>query len=513
MSTVALEAVLPLDFFEAVERKFSDLLTLLQTRKTQVMKLSDLEKMIETEGREVLRLLLQAHVDSRGDGSIGQSVEGSDGTIRTHRRIGKRQIKSIFGTIELKRMGYGKETVESLFPKDGHLNLPKTSYSHELQRRVAAEVLRGSFDDAVEAVCESTGVAIPKQQVEHITVCAAADFEAFYEQNPSPENLVEANTAPLLILTTDGKGIVMHKEDLRELTREKAKRQEKHRTRLSPGEKRNSKRMATVASVYGIEPFFRKPDDFRKELASIKVVEEIPRPRPLAKRVWASVEKTQEEVVQEIFDEGVRRDPKLQKTWVALVDGDPRQIDRIESEAKARGISVTVVCDIIHVIEYLWKAAWSLFKKTDRKTAEKWVNERFIAILEGKSSTVAAGIRRAATNRKLGKTKRKPVDTCVDYLLNKGRYLKYHQYLEKGFPIATGVIEGACRHLIKDRMDLTGARWRLQSAEAVFRLRSLKSSGDFADYWIFHEKQEFMRNHQSKYKRPSVLNKLHLKSV
>lgn len=126
---------------------------------------------------------------------------------------------------------------------------------------------------------------------------------------------------------------------------------------------------------------------------------------------------------------------------------------------------------------------------------------------------MAAGIRRAATNRKLGKTKRKPVDTCVDYLLNKGRYLKYHQYLEKGFPIATGVIEGACRHLIKDRMDLTGARWRLQSAEAVFRLRSLKSSGDFADYWIFHEKQEFMRNHQSKYKRPSVLNKLHLKSV
>lgn len=512
MSAVALEAIQPLDFFEASERKFADLSASLKARKTQAMKFTDLEKLIEHEGRELLRLLLQAHVDARGDGAIGQSVDGADEVIRTHRRIGERQIKSIFGSIELKRLGYGKRAVESLFPKDGHLNLPKTSHSHELQRRVAAEVLRGSFDDAVEAISESTGVSIPKQQVEHIAARAVTDFEAFYEQNLSPEKLADADASPLLILTTDGKGIVMHKDDLRELTREKAKRQKKLRTRLSPGEKRNSKRMATVASVYGIEPFVRKPDDFRRELASIKLVEEIPRPKPLAKRVWASVEKTQEEVVCEMFDEGIRRDSKLKKTWVALVDGDPHQIDRIKAEAELRGISVTIVCDIIHVIEYLWKAAWAFFKKADPKS-EAWVNERFVAILEGKASTVAAGIRRTATHQKLSKEKRKAIDTCADYLLNKSPYLKYHQYLEKGFPIATGVIEGACRHLIKDRMDITGARWRLQSAEAILRLRSLKSSGDFSDYWVFHERQEFLRNHQSKYKKPSLLNRLHLKSI
>lgn len=164
------------------------------------------------------------------------------------------------------------------------------------------------------------------------------------------------------------------------------------------------------------------------------------------------------------------------------------------------------------MIEYLWKAAWVFFSKGDPK-AEAWVNERFVWVLEGKSSTVAAGIRRSATNRKLKKDEREAIDTCADYLLNKASYLHYDEYLANGFPIATGVIEGACRHLIKDRMDLTGARWSLDGAEAVLRLRSLKSSGDFPEYWLFHEEQEHIRNHKSKYKKPSVINKLHIKKV
>ena len=306
----------------------------------------------------------------------------------------------------------------------------------------------------------------------------------------------------------------MHKDDLREITKEKAKKQNKKlETRLSPGEKKNSKRMATVASVYSIAPFVRKPEDFKKELYSIKIIDEVPRPKPLAKRVWASVAKSPEEITEEMYAEALKRDPKRQKQWVALVDGDPRQISRIKSEAKANEISITIICDIIHVIEYLWKAAWAFFTKNNPKEAEEWVNERFIAILEGKSSSVAAGIRRSATNRKLNKSDRTAIDKCCDYFLNKAPYLKYNKYLAQGFPIATGVIEGACRHLIKDRMDITGARWRLESAEAVLKLRSLKASGDFTDYWAFHEEQEFIRNHKSKYKKPSQLNKLHIKGV
>jgi len=71
--------------------------------------------------------------------------------------------------------------------------------------------------------------------------------------------------------------------------------------------------------------------------------------------------------------------------------------------------------------------------------------------------------------------------------------------LNLGLPIATGVIEGACRHLVKDRMDITGAQWRLSSAEAVMRLRALRSSNDFDAYWEFHEFCEHKRNHQALY--------------
>jgi hypothetical protein len=117
-------------------------------------------------------------------------------------------------------------------------------------------------------------------------------------------------------------------------------------------------------------------------------------------------------------------------------------------------------------------AAFAFYSDTS-KQAEIWVSKRLQLILEGKSSSVAALLRRSATLRQLTTEERKPVDNCARYLLNNANYLKYDDYLKAGLPIATGVIEGACRHLIKDRMDITGARWSLAGAEAVLRLRSL----------------------------------------
>jgi len=160
-----------------------------------------------------------------------------------------------------------------------------------------------------------------------------------------------------------------------------------------------------------------------------------------------------------------------------------------------------------HVIEYLWKAARVFYEETSSE-AEKWVSERLLAVLQGKAGHVAAGIRRSATLKKVPKEDRIPIDKCSGYLLKNKPYLQYHLYLKEGFPIATGVIEGACRHLIKDRMDVTGARWSLKGAEAIVKLRSLRSSGDFEKYWEFHETQEYERNHQSLYADPSILDKL-----
>jgi hypothetical protein len=212
------------NFFEIAERKFYELTDTLQARHTLAMNFSDIEKLLEKDGRELLRLLLQAHVDSRGTGDIGKSLEGYDGILRTHRRIGERQIKSIFGTVECQRLGYGHRATESLFPKDSHLNLPENSHSYELQRRVALEVIKGSFDDAVEAITETTGQLIHKQQIEHISVAVSQDFDAFYQSNLCTEAIEKAKETPLMVLTTDAKGIVMHKDDLRSETRKRAER-------------------------------------------------------------------------------------------------------------------------------------------------------------------------------------------------------------------------------------------------------------------------------------------------
>jgi len=130
---------------------------------------------------------------------------------------------------------------------------------------------------------------------------------------------------------------------------------------------------------------------------------------------------------------------------------------------------------------------------------DRWTRGRLLEILRGKASLIAAGMRRSATLREMAAAERKPVDECADYLLHYSPYLQYDKALAEGFPIATGVIEGACRHLVEDRMNLTGARWGLAGAEAVLRLRALRSSNDFDAYWKFHEQQEYERNHASHY--------------
>lgn len=150
------------------------------------------------------------------------------------------------------------------------------------------------------------------------------------------------------------------------------------------------------------------------------------------------------------------------------------------------------------MLEYLWGAAWCFFTEAD-PAAEDWVHDRALAVLQGKATEVAAGIRRRASAGRLNKTKRRKADLCANYLANKAPYLDYPTALAAGWPIATGVIEGACRHLIKDRMDITGARWGLDGAEAVLKLRAVWTNGDFDGYWRFHLNQERRRVHEARY--------------
>ena len=470
---------------------------------TLKMRLSEVESLINLDGRELLCSLLQANVDERGDGSVGEFIIGSDGYIRNHKRLCVRALKTLFGTIKIKRMGYSSRNVGSLFPKDGQLNLPNESYSFSLQKLLVYEVIKGSFGEAVETIERLIGIIIPKKQAEKIVLKAAKDFYNFYDRSTSIGNTKDNSS--LLIITLDGKGVVMRKEDLREVTKKKAESHtHKMQQRLSPGEKRNSKRMAAVASVYLVKPFIRTSFEVANELFDEKNEKKRKRPRPSFKRVWASLELSFETIVCDMFTEAINRDPQKDKEWIALVDGDPKQIQYLEKHAKKHAINITIICDFIHVLKYLWKASNVFF--TEPESRESWVKERLLRILQGKSSLVAAGIRRSATRKNLILSKREPIDKCANYLLNLAPYLQYHKYLNKGYPIATGVIEGACRYLVQDRMGITGARWSLCGAEAVLKLRSLKVSGEWDEYWKFYEKQEFIRNHESKYANPVILN-------
>ncbi len=203
-------------------------------------------------------------------------------------------------------------------------------------------------------------------------------------------------------------------------------------------------------------------------------------------------------MVAEATLEAERQDPEHAKRWVVLVDGAEPQLDLVEAGAAAYGVDVTVILDIIHVVEYVWRAG-RVFHREGSPELTHWAWTRVRSILEGKARKVAAAMRRAATVAGFSKDTRKPVDRCADYLLKYAPYLHYDRYLAAGYPIATGVIEGACRYLVRDRMELTGARWRLVGAEAVLKLRALRASGDFDAYWDFHEAREYERNHAQRY--------------
>ena len=251
--------------------------------------------------------------------------------------------------------------------------------------------------------------------------------------------------------------------------------------------------MATLACVYDTEPSPRRPHDIiappggRHGHRTLR-----PRPRATAKWLAGSVRHDPAEVIAAAFSQAEARDPRHQRTWVVLADGAEHQLDLIRAEAQRRGVTIHIVIDLVHVLEYIWKAAWSLHSPGD-PAAEDWVAVKALAVLAGDSTRAAAEITTETETAGLTAAQRTGADACVRYLTGKNEFLCYDQALAAGWPIATGVIEGACRHLIGDRLDITGARWGLDGAEAILTLRAVISNGDFDDYWCYHLAQEHQR--------------------
>ena len=398
--------------------EFALLQSWLASGSTLQLPLHEIECQQQDRGREVQRLLLQAHLEQRGNGDVGPALylPQQDGElVYSHRRLGTRALTTVFGAVELVRMGYSRRGAPGIFPLDQALTLPARSFSYELQRRLVKAAVQNPFLDSVQTIADLTGVSVSKRSLEQILPDAAQDFDAFYRQR-SPE----PTAGSILVAAVDCKGIPMVKPPGAQ-----------QMPRLTKGQKANKKRMATVAVVFTRAPWVRTPQQVVESL--FRIARPTPKdapapPRPENKRVWASLLKGNNAVIQEVAEEMERRDPSASKTRVALTDGERALQIRVD-----RKLKVTLILDLMHALEKLWKAAF-VFHAEASLEADLWVMDRTLRILSGEVSQVVKGLRQSITKRSLSGAKRKTLEGVADYLYRNRARMRYDEYLANGWP-------------------------------------------------------------------------------
>jgi hypothetical protein len=465
--------------------------------------LDAMELLVIERGRELLCGLVQLGLDTQAAAEVRlPAVTGADGVRRARAERGHaRKVVTRVGEVSVRRVGYraGVKGVASLFPRDAVLNLPPCGYSWAVQRLAEMFCRSGSYEQAHEFVLAATGVSVGKRQLEEITVAAAADAERFcQDQDPAAGEQRQGQVLPPLAMSADGKGVAMLPEARRRSARAPGKRVRTFDKRTGTGEKKGHKRMAETGCVFDVVP----PQQPRTPEQVMGPDPGSGTSAPRAQNRWYTCDITasRDVTVGKVFAEADRRDAGHQRTWIALVDGDIYQLGLFQAAAAARGITLAIVIDFIHVLEYLWKTAWCFHAPRD-PAAEDWVTAQALDILHGRTPDVITRIRQLAADHppKPGGEHAKIIRKTLSYLQNKQPWMDYPQALAKGWPIATGVIEGACRHLVQDRMGITGARWGLPGAQAILWLRAINASGDTATYWDYHIQQEHQRNHLSRY--------------
>jgi hypothetical protein len=475
--------------------------------------LDAMEGLAVERGRELLRGLVQLSLDAQAAAEVRvPQVTGADGVRRARAEPGHgRPVVTRLGEVVVRRIAYrsGVKGAGSLFPRDGLLNLPPCGYSWALQRLAVMFCRSGAYEQAHEFVLAATGISIGKRQLEQVTAAAAADAEQFYQDpaRPRDEPVLPGpdGRLPLVVLSADGKGVAMRPGARRGQAAARAKRARTFRKRLGTGEKTGHKRMAETGCVFDVIVPERPRTPGQVMCPDPGTAKDPPR----AVNRWYACDITagRDVTIGKLFGEAGRRDPGCQRTWIVLADGDNHQLGLFAAGAAERGITITILIDFIHVLEYLWKAAWCFHPPRD-PAMEDWVIAQGLDILDGRAAEVTARISQLARDHppQPGSEHAKIIRATVTYLQAKAPYLDYPRALANGWPIATGVIEGACRHLVQDRMGITGARWGLDGAQAILWLRAIAASGDHDAYWAWHITQEHQRNHLNRYQDPASLD-------
>jgi len=309
--------------------------------------------------------------------------------------------------------------------------------------------------------------------------------EAFGVQHPAPPPDEEAE---LLVATADGKGVPMRRP-LEERVRRGLRRVK--------GEKANKKQMAYVGAVYTIDRFCRTADEVLDEIARRERATD--RPVPQHKRVWAEMTcVVQDESCsgrQRLFVEMAiaahERDPTRAKTFICLMDGEAA-LWEVQREWLPRAVGIL---DLFHVLERLWQVA-HVFHPEGSREAEQFVARHLRLLLKGQVGYVIGHFKRLRDEHTLSGVRRRVVSAAIVYYGNNRRHMRYDEYLAAGYPIGSGVAEGACRHVVKDRLEQTGMRWTVSGAQAMLHLRAIYLNGHwnkFVNYRIETEQAKLYR--------------------
>jgi hypothetical protein len=436
--------------------------------------------------------LLQGFLDMAGTGDVGPTLtvagdppSDPDRELPRLDQPHRRPYLSIFGEVSIERTCYGQGRVEAA-PLDARLHLPQRQYSYLLQQWLGSFVVDDAHAEAIRKLGTILGLEITVRASEDLNREQASDVEVFQDRLPVPE---AADEGPLLVVAADCKGVPLVRKALPPEEEADTALPSVAHPRRGKGAKANKKKMAAVGAVYTIEPFVRTPDDVIEEVMRKKARQR--RPSPENKRVRAELLVGKVALFVWLADEVIRRNPQGSKPVIFLSDGERALQDR---QGEYLPEDTVCILDLFHVLERLWKVAWCFFdERTQKREAHRWVEERLRRLLEGKVGAVIRGMRYQATQRGLRGPKRKTVREAAEYFERNRDRMKYDEYLAAGYPIGSGVVEGACRHLVKDRMERTGMRWLPSGAQAMLDLRATYLNGEWNAFWNFHVTQEDRR--------------------
>lgn len=453
-----------------------------RTRTAYVVELTLFRSLLAL-GAGLLRLFFIQRAAERPE----EPVYEPDGTRLGYHSLRRTTYFSVFGRVQFRRHYFYGAGKEGVCPLDAELSLPPRRYSDLLRDWAEYCTTSESYDESNHVLKRILDLSISKLALETGVLEDAVDVEAFYEQKPVP---IPEEEGPILVVQADGKGVPM-------VRKETAPRP----TRRGKGKKRTKKKEAVVTTIYTIEPYQRTPEEVvDRLLCELEENEAEPgcsetdssRPVPVGKEVRATLEGKDiafERLVQRV----AQREGNHIHHRVALTDGD----DALQRQVHNRLSTFKLVLDIIHASEYLWDAANALLgeKHPDRNA---WVRERLLLILSGKTEDAIRDLESQLEDSCLSASQREALNTTIGYYQRNLPYMRYDNCLARGWPIGTGVIEGTCGHLVKDRMERSGMRWTRTGAQALLDLRAVRINDDWDDYQTFHRQ----RQHQRLYHRP-----------